>query len=255
MRLHILSDLHIEFASFTPSAVEADVIILAGDIWLGDRGVAWASEVFPPEKVVYVLGNHEPYGADLEATIERCRETALRRSMHFLEDDVAEVGGARFIGASLWSDFRLAGGEVDRSLAMDLAAGSLNDFRLISTIDGRRRRRRLRPQDVATRHEASRLFIETELKKSFDGPKVVVTHFLPSPLSISERFGGDPLNAYFCSDLTLLIEETQPDLWFHGHTHDSFDYRIGRTRVVCNPRGYLPDEPNPSFRPDLVVAL
>ena len=255
MRFHILSDLHIEFASFTPPAVEAEVVVLAGDIWLSDLGVAWASEVFPPEKVVYILGNHEPYRADLEATIARCRETALRKGMHFLEDDVAEVGGARIIGASLWSDFRLAGGEVDRSVAMGLAAGSLNEFRLISTIDGRRRRRRLRPQDVVTRHKASRLFIEAELKKPFAGPTVVVTHFLPSPLSISERFRDDPLNAYFCSDLTGLIEETQPDLWLHGHTHDSFDYRIGRTRVVCNPRGYLPDEPNPNFRPDLVVTL
>jgi Icc-related predicted phosphoesterase len=82
-----------------------------------------------------------------------------------------------------------------------------------------------------------------------------VTHFLPAPPSISEKYHNDPLNPYFCSDLTSLIEEVQPDLWIHGHTHESCDYSIGKTRVICNPRGYVPHEPNPNFRPNLLVDL
>ena len=51
----------------------------------------------------------------------------------------------------------------------------------------------------------------------------------------------DELVACFVSDLEARILQWQPQLWLHGHTHDSFDYRIGGTRVVANPRGYAPD--------------
>lgn len=255
MKLRLLSDLHLEFADFSPPSIDADLIVLAGDIWLQDKGIRWAAETFPPERIVYVLGNHEPYRGDLNETISRCRETAKRCGICFLEDDVAVISGVRVIGAVLWSDFRLQGDDQQRRRAMHLANRQVNDFRLIVVSDRDGRRRRLTARDVAARHAASRQFIERELSRPFPGRTVVATHFLPSPLSICERFQGDPLNPYFCSDLTALILEWQPDLWLHGHTHDSCDYAIGRTRVLCNPRGYLPDEPNPRFRPDLVVAL
>ena len=51
-----------------------------------------------------------------------------------------------------------------------------------------------------------------------------------------------------------MIEIKQPSLWLHGHTHESFDYNIKNTRVVCNPRGYInsPDL-NKSFNKDLII--
>jgi Icc-related predicted phosphoesterase len=255
VKIRILSDLHLEFADFTPPQTSADVIVLAGDIWLRDLGVFWAAETFPPEKTVYVLGNHEAYRENLDETVARCRATAKRRGIRFLENDVAVIAGIRFVGAILWSDFCLMGNDFDRRYAMHLADRQINDFRLISVTDRMKRRRRLAAQDMAVRHMASRQFIECELKRPFPGPTVIVTHFLPTPLSISEKFRGDPLNPYFCSDLTAVIEEWQPDLWVHGHTHESCDYSIRKTRVICNPRGYLPHEAKPHFCPDLIVDL
>ncbi len=56
-------------------------------------------------------------------------------------------------------------------------------------------------------------------------------------------------------DMTVsqIIEEQQPALWVHGHTHDSCDYHVGATRVVCNPKGY--EYENKAFDPELVVRV
>jgi Icc-related predicted phosphoesterase len=87
----------------------------------------------------------------------------------------------------------------------------------------------------------------------FRGPTVVITHHAPHPNSVNSRFVGDPLNPAFVSDLGDLIARHQPDLWLHGHTHCSGDYRLGRTRVICNPAGY--GRENPAFDPTLVVEV
>jgi Icc-related predicted phosphoesterase len=155
----------------------------------------------------------------------------------------------------LWSDFWLIGDAFERRHAMHLAAQHINDFQKITIGKSIGQCLRFKPGHAAARHTVSCRFIEDELSRRFSGPTVIVSHFLPSPLSISEKYRGNPYNPYFCSDLTALIERWQPELWIHGHTHESCDYSIGRTRVVCNPRGYLPHEANPRFRPDLTVAL
>ena len=46
-----------------------------------------------------------------------------------------------------------------------------------------------------------------------------------------------------------LIIEMQPRLWVHGHTHEIFDYYIGTTRVLCNPRGYPHERENAKRNP------
>src|SRR5690606_24568879 len=83
-------------------------------------------------------------------------------------------------------------------------------------------------------------WLDKRFAEAHAGPTVVITHFAPSLLSIHPRFAGSPINACFVSDLAARIERWQPTLWLHGHTHDSFDYRIGATRVLANPRGYAP---------------
>ena len=108
------------------------------------------------------------------------------------------------------------------------------------------------PAHALALHRRSRKWLETELPRPFDGPTVVVTHHAPHPRSIAERFKASPVNGAFVSDLTSLLENG-PTLWVHGHTHDSFDYRVGRTRVVCNPKGY--ETENPRFDPSLVVEV
>jgi Icc-related predicted phosphoesterase len=100
-------------------------------------------------------------------------------------------------------------------------------------------------------HMDSQRFIETALKEDPTIPTVIVTHHLPHPRSISGRFKSDLLNAAYASDLTDIIETGRPALWLHGHTHDSCDYRVGNTRIICNPRGY--EDENNGFKPGLVI--
>lgn len=110
-----------------------------------------------------------------------------------------------------------------------------------------------RPEEACSLHLSSCRFIEGVLARPHDGPTVVVSHHAPHPGSVAQRYRGDPLTPAFVSDLSDLMARGRPDLWVHGHTHTSFDYRVGPTRVVCNPRGF-PGE-NDVFDPGLVVEV
>jgi Icc-related predicted phosphoesterase len=83
----------------------------------------------------------------------------------------------------------------------------------------------------------------------------VVTHHLPTYRSVAPRFKSSPLNAFFVSDLEELIEERRPRLWMHGHTHTSVDQRVGSTRFLCNPFGYVGWELNAAFNEGMFVEL
>jgi len=100
-------------------------------------------------------------------------------------------------------------------------------------------------------------WLDKRFAEPFDGPTVVVTHLAPSRGSIAEKFVGSPINAAFVSDLEARIERWQPALWLHGHVHDSFDYRVGKTRVVANPRGYAKGGVNENryFDPRLILEV
>ena len=86
---------------------------------------------------------------------------------------------------------------------------------------------------------------------------MVITHHAPSRKSIHPRFADSLMNACFVSDAERLIDGSRAHLWIHGHTHDSFDYFVNGTRVLCNPRGYVVDDKaeNPAFDPGLVVEV
>lgn len=250
MKLWILSDLHLEVAQLeTPlePPADADVCIMAGDLVNScAKGVRWLSENVPLD-CVYVPGNHEFYrGSVVEGLEEGRREAALHPRVRFLENDVSIIGGVRFVGCALWTDFFLMG---QQPLAMLQAQHSMNDYRAICW--RKNPWDRFTPQKALEMHTASRHFLEAALRIPFDGPTVVVTHHAPHPLSVHPKYSGNLLNAAFASDLSDLFETGKADLWVHGHTHDGFDYVVGSTRVVCNPRGY--GRENRAFRTDLVV--
>jgi hypothetical protein len=69
---------------------------------------------------------------------------------------------------------------------------------------------------------------------------VVVGHHSPSFQSVSDEYKSEYLmnGAYHSSLEEVMLDRPQIKLWTHGHTHHPFDYVIGETRVVCNPRGY-----------------
>ena len=131
MRLHILSDLHLEFESFTPPEVAADAVILAGDVSTGRNGLKWALKSFPERPVIYVLGNHEFYGQKVQKLIKEFQEMAQDTNVHLLENQSCTIGDVLFLGATLWTDFALNG---DPVMSEVVAQTSTNDYRRIRTL-------------------------------------------------------------------------------------------------------------------------
>ncbi|MFB3107200.1 MAG: metallophosphoesterase, partial [Pseudomonadales bacterium] len=166
-----------------------------------------------------------------------------------LNNDALELNGVRFVGSTLWTDFKLYG-EGEASLARQRAKRLMEDFASIKNGN-----RRFTPEDSVELHETSRVRLVAELDREFDGPIVVVTHHLPTSSSVAKRYANDPLNPAFASSLEDVIEKYRPELWIHGHTHVPCDYELFSTRVVCNPRGYLNEASSDGFAPDLVVEI
>lgn len=261
MKLLVLSDLHVEEAPFVAPRVDADVVVLAGDLHNGAEAVRWARRAFPDRPLVQIAGNHEFYDGEYGAVLRALRETAADEGVHFLENEATVLGGVRFLGCTLWTDHRVleAPGRrpvMDAASAMAASRRANPDF---SAIRLGAPPHAFSPEDAARLHETSKAWLDAELALPFDGTTVVVTHHLPSWLSVNPLFASSPSNAAFVSDLDPLVERC--DLWIHGHTHASCAYRIGRARVVCNPRGYParkagpPAFENPGFDPGLVVDL
>jgi Icc-related predicted phosphoesterase len=253
MKIALLSDLHLSVQAMPPPAVDADVLVLAGDLHRPAAAIEWARQYDLP--TLFVAGNHEFYGGDLVSTVRALRQHAEGSSVRVLEHDVWHRDGVRFLGCTLWSDYRLYESPQHREQGLQQASTMIRDFSRI----------RLAPDfdDKFTPAVAQLLFddavtwLEQQFAIAHAGPTVVVTHFAPARGSIAAQFAGSPLNACFVSDLEPQIHRWQPALWLHGHVHDSFDYRIGNTRVVANPRGYAPKGvvENKAFDPSLVVEV
>jgi predicted phosphodiesterase len=277
MKLLVLSDLHLEFSGNgdflpPPSAVDAcDLVVLAGDIHNGALGISWAARTMPHRPVLYVAGNHEFYEAEFFATLAALRAAAARTgNVRFLEHDVVFERGVRFIGATLWTDFELFGAQ-HRAECEAQAQKFITDFRLIrrapqvGETDGPTNGAAqvasplLLPADAVEMHRRARAFLAAELAKPHAGPTVVVTHHTPSAASVAERFRTIATSAAFASRLEDLVALHQPQLWIHGHTHDSFDYRLQDTRIICNPMGYpsrsRAAKENPAFAPGFLVDV
>lgn len=250
MKIRILSDLHLEFQDWIPPESDADIVVLAGDIHVGIRGIEWARRSFPLLPVIYVPGNHEFYGSSLQALTEELHLSGKRLGVDVLDGRAAIIGGVRFLGATLWTDFALNGtdpGSINR--AMTAAQYGMSDFHLI-----RYENRPFRPADARAINLDRIDWLRIKLSESFEGATIVVTHHLPLRQSVHPKYSASDLNPAFGSDLGDLMGPPI-SLWVHGHTHESFDYSVKGTRVVCNPRGYLPMEPNAEFDPLLTVDV
>lgn len=228
-KIRVFSDLHLEFAPFTPPAVDPlDLIILAGDITVGYGGPAWARTTFSDNEIIYVTGNHEPYcKVDLVALQKALMSERKVWNVHYLQNHFVKINGIRIVGGTLWTDF-----DNNNPLSMLKARESMNDFRLIKS--SKEDQFSFRPEEAYENHKATLAFLQNEGKNA----DIVVTHHAPSFQSIGSAYVHSTVNGAYASNLEWLIEEMQPDYWFHGHIHQAKDYKIGKTRVVCNPRGY-----------------
>ena len=272
MKLLLLSDLHLELSDLAvPEHIDFDVAVLAGDIlWPGERLAEWLARspaLRRAQAVVAVSGNHEYFDRVLQPQAAALQQAAMASTtppLHLLDCAELRLGGVRFLGCTLWTDFELRintpdGPVSDRSRGIAAAARAMADYRCIGwQVGGEESERRLTPQDTIDLHRQQRAWLQRCLAEPFDGPTVVVTHHGPHRRSLAPRFASDWVSAAYLSELPDEFFQV-PVLWVHGHTHSSHDYRVGPCRVVCNPRGYqtlkMPQPENAAFRVDMVVTL
>ncbi len=256
MRIHVLSDLHIEFWKggdiFNIPNTGADVIVLAGDIHIKNRAIDWIKSHFPPDrKVVYVFGNHEYYGGNYPQTLNKARIlTKETPNIHILENDSLEIRDIVFLGTTLWTDLTLFGDFVTAGRAI---MHRLSDFRRIRYGNNFKK---FTPAIFTQLFSQAKEFLESKLQEFRDRKVVVITHHAPSMKSIDTIFQEDITSAGFASNLEdFICKNPNIKLWIHGHTHNFRDYNICNTRVVSNQFGYYDYEIVEDFLPDFVVDI
>lgn len=243
-RLWIVSDLHFEFGGewLVPPS-KADIAVIAGDV-CSDRYLRTVAATLP---TIFVAGNHDYYGTVMP---ERKKDLADIPGLHFLEGQSEIINGIEFAGCTLWTDY--AGGDRD---VMAACGRALNDHRMIRVNSSGE------PFDpraaynihVSSVYGLTDLLLDRTMRNAKES-LVVVTHHAPSMRSVHPRFAGQAVNHAFASDHERLVKSSEASIWIHGHTHDPSSYTIGKTRVLCNPRGY-PDEAGNGFDPNLIVEV
>jgi predicted phosphodiesterase len=249
MKILTLSDLHLELSNFKSPQVDVDVVVLPGDIHKSNLGIYWARETWPDKPIVFVAGNHEFYKYDRVNVLDNLRIAAKEMNVHFLDNEEVIIEGVRFLGCTLWTDFCLFGKD-KQTVCMNIARERLSDFAVIHDHG-----ELFTPEHSILLHRQSLEWLESKLlNESFNGKTVVVTHHCPSRESVAPKYQSDLLSACFASRLDHLMGKSE--LWIHGHTHESFDYELKVTRVVCNPRGYVlrNSVENPSFDESKIVT-
>ena len=292
MRIQVLSDLHLEYGGeIPPLAPGAEVVVLAGDLAPAiHRAIRLAAEIWQDAAhILFVPGNHEFHGSDIEEARRLLARDCADCGVTLLDTAAVTIGDVRFIGATLWTDFRFGtrrpgagtGGVRDwltrseettaEASAHRAAARRFGDFNgLIRDWNGPEGL--LTTAETVRRHARDRAFIEAEVAAAHEagpgsteacpGPRsggaglkaVVITHHAPSPVSVHDSYAGSPFNPAFVSDLDAMIAHLGPALWIHGHVHYAVNATVGRTHLIANPLGIGPSE-EADFQPDLVIEL
>lgn len=277
MKIAVCSDLHLEFGDLDLTNDDgADVLVLGGDIFVADdltangtvvpatasvqaraerynNFVVRCSERFP--HVILIMGNHEHYHGDFARTANIIRGTfGDLHNVHFLDKEWRVIDGVLFYGGTLWTDMN-----AEDPVTMSSMLGTMNDYRGVKnsakTVQYRvpdltkdeadafsfkERPAQFRPEDGVEDHRAFLKGLDEVLALHPDLPTVVCGHHAPSKASTHPRYKSEVLmNGAYSTNLdNYILDRRQIRLWTHGHTHEDFDYMIGTTRIVCNPRGY-----------------
>mgnify|MGYP003338881361 FL=1 len=190
--------------------------------------------------VIYIAGNHEFYHGRWKASLQHLRdECAKFNNVYFLENDLKVIDDITFIGATLWTDCNKGD-----PLTLHALTDMMNDYRIIRNDE--HGYTKLRPAHTMYRHQQTLSYLKQVLQDLKDKKVVFVGHHTPSHQSIHDRYRGQHLmNGGYHSELSeFILDHPEIVLWTHGHTHEPFDYMIGNTRVVCNPRGYAGHDEN-----------
>ncbi|MNU26795.1 3',5'-cyclic adenosine monophosphate phosphodiesterase CpdA [compost metagenome] len=248
MRIQIISDLHMEFGAELLNFTDTDLIIMAGDVHLGTKGVEWMRTLNKDIPIIYVLGNHEYYKGNYPKTLHKIQEAAQGTHIHVLENESVIIGDITFHGATLWTNFELLGEA--RTYGM-ICQEKMNDYKKITYGASYSR---LRSIDTFKIHNRSLNWLKDSLSQSLTHKNIVITHHAPSPKSLPEIFAKDSVSAAYASDLEPLIETYKPAYWIHGHIHTPCRYIIGQTEIICNPHGYI-DQPDNGFERKMTIEI
>jgi Icc-related predicted phosphoesterase len=280
MRIKLVSDLHLEFSDINiQNSNNYDVLILSGDIMIAadlhdhsEESVRVAAMIeslgrrqetarrfrdflkrcsFQFPHVIYVAGNHEFYhGKWNQSLITLSNECAKFPNVYFLEAGCKKIDDVTFIGGTLWTDMNSGD-----PLTLHAVRDMMSDFRVIKKdLEGYTN---LKPHDTVIRHRHMLGYIKQIVAERPDEKFVVVGHHAPSKLSTHEQYKNETImNGAYSSDLSeFILDRPQIKLWTHGHTHHPFDYMIGSTRIVCNPRGYEGYEPDSYWNPEILIEV
>jgi Icc-related predicted phosphoesterase len=248
MKIQVISDLHQEFGLMDIPFEGADVVILAGDINLGTKGIEWIKSTIVDIPVIYVLGNHEYYKGSYPKTLNAIRNSASDTHIHVLENKAVTIGDVTFHGATLWTDFALMG---DSRVNGSICQGKMNDYKMIRRDPSYSK---LRSIDTYVIHQQSLKWLQSSLESSATSKNIVVTHHAPSAKSIPEQYKSDVISSAYASNLEPFILAYRPQFWIHGHIHVPVQYEVGETKVICNPQGYI-DEPYNGFDRKLIINI
>jgi Icc-related predicted phosphoesterase len=265
MKLKIVSDLHLECSDVEITNEEnADILILAGDILEG-----YELNIFPHltidtlsklnvpaitdqhlsiiryrsflkscsenfKHVIYIAGNHEFHHGRIISVMQHLRTECLKYpNIHFLENEHTIIDNVVFFGATLWTDMNQTNIETIKCVQT-----IKNDYRYIT--NDKRGYRILIARDTIEFHNQTKKILKKILDEHKDKRCVVVTHHSPTFQSIHPKYKNEfHLNGSYASDLEeFILKMPQIKLWAHGHIHYASDYKIGGTRIVCNPRGF-----------------
>lgn len=233
MRIGYLSDIHLEFHADggrwffnTLPKVECDVLVVAGDLGIVDRMDVTAvlhklTGICP--NVVLVLGNHEYYYSSMVKIEAYLRQFAQKFPTVKIVSEVETFSlfGVTFLAGTMWFPYR-----PDNVLYR----GKMADFKYVRDLE----------PEVYTRNRD----FDIALQGLDEAPAVVVTHHLPSSLSVDLKYRNNSLNRFFVGGEYHNFVEDHSNIkaWIHGHGHDPVSYTIGKTQVASNPFGY-PFEP------------
>lgn len=269
MKISVCSDLHLEFGPIElKNNDNADVLVLSGDICVAkDLRSPDPYEIMDTSKsamiqeffrncteefddVIYVMGNHEHYHGDFKYTYNVLKKNLGHHPhLHILEKESVLIDDVTFVAGTLWTDMNK-----EDPHTLYAIQGVMNDFKCVNNSnfvryfrdsDGNSQERvaYLMPEDVVADHKEMLAYIDSMCAMNPSGKIVVVGHHAPSKQSTHPRYKGPKeqlINGAYSSDLSeFILDRTQIKLWTHGHTHEPFDYMIGTTRVLANPRGYI----------------
>lgn len=235
MRINIVSDLHCDIENFEGDFSSSDLIIIAGDVLSFEKTLGFLIRLMKDhadKRFIFVPGNHDFYSTDKEMKftkmLELFRLMCDSANVDFLYNDVVRLPGLDIYGGTMWSDLSSLYGDQFKPMLKDWVDSHINDDRYIPG------------WSVASMLEENKKFmygLRSFIKDKTPGVKqMVISHFAPSKCSVHNDFEHEiPWNSYWVNDIP---EVREVDYWIHGHVHNNFDYKLGTSRVICNPRGY-----------------